>query len=51
MNAKEDLEVIKRLQEKLKTDPGAVTTILISAGIIDENGKLTGHYSGGKFDK
>ncbi len=47
----EDLEVIKRLQEKLKDDPDAVTKILISAGILDENGNLTEHYAGEKFDK
>jgi hypothetical protein len=45
----EDLEVIKRLQEKLKDDPEAVQKILISAGIIDENGNLTEHYSGRKI--
>jgi hypothetical protein len=50
-DAQESLEAIKCLQEKLKTDPDAVTKILISAGIIDENGNLTKHYSGEKFDK
>lgn len=48
---KENLDALKSLQEKLKTDPDSVRKILISAGIIDENGNLTEHYSGDKFDK
>ena len=45
---KESYEVLLRLQEKLKTDPEAVKRILVSAGIIDEDGQLTKEYGGEK---
>ena len=50
-SSKEDLEALKRIKEKLKDDPDAVQKLLKSAGIIDENGNLTKHYSGENFDK
>lgn len=45
-SSKEDLAVLGRLRNRLKTDSQAVQRILVDAGIMTKAGRLTRVYSG-----
>jgi len=45
-SSKEDLAVLGRLRDRLKTDNQAVQRILVDAGIMTKAGRLTSRYSG-----
>lgn len=45
-SSKEDLAVLGRLRNRLKTDNQAVQRILVDAGIMTKTGRLTRVYSG-----
>lgn len=45
-SSKEDLAVLGRLRNRLKTDNQAVQRILVDAGIMTKAGRLTRVYSG-----
>lgn len=47
-SSREDLAVLERLRDRLKTDNQAVQRILVGAGIMTKNGRLTSRYSGKK---
>ncbi len=44
--AREDIEVLRRLKSRLKTDKMAIRNVLIDAHIVTKTGRLTAVYTG-----